>query len=323
MDQHVEPILRETSDKYTVFPINHQDIWINYEYAIANFWTVEEIDFSKDLLDWVKLNKDEQHFIKNILAFFAASDGIVNENLVLNFYKEVQIPEMRQFYASQIMLESIHGHCYSLMIETYVKNEEEKRNLFSAVTTNNAVKLKADWAIKWITNGTFAERLLAFILVEGVFFSGSFCAIYWLKKRGLMPGLTKSNELISRDEALHCNAAITLYSKLENKVTSERAHSIFKEAVEIEKKFITESLPVKLIGMNDDMMKQYIEYVSDYWLSKLNYAKVFESKNPFDFMQYISLQDFGNFFETRITSYRKAGVGVPKEQNSFNIEEDF
>lgn len=319
----MEPILVETPDKYTVFPIIHQDIWIMYEFAVANFWVAEEIDFSKDLDDWVKLNKDEQHFIKNVLAFFAASDGIVNENLVLNFYKEVQLAEMRQFYASQIMMESIHSYTYSLMIETYVKDEKEKSELFSAVVNNKAVKLKADWALKWITNGTFAERLMAFILVEGVFFSGSFCAIYWLKKRGLLPGLTKSNELISRDEALHCNAAIALYSKLENKLSKERVHQIFKEAVEIEKEFITQSIPVKLIGMNSDMMKQYIEYVSDYWLSKMNYDTIYTSKNPFDFMQYISLQDFGNFFETRITSYRKAGVGVSKEQNTFSLDEDF
>jgi len=319
----MEPILQETPDKYTVFPIKHQDIWTMYEYAIANFWTVEEIDFSKDILDWVKLTDDERFFIKNVLAFFAASDGIVNENLVLNFYNEVQISEMRQFYASQIMMEAIHGQTYSLMIETYVKNPEEKSKLFSAIVNNSAVKLKAEWALKWITNGTFAERLLAFILVEGVFFSGSFCAIYWLKKRGLMPGLTKSNELISRDEALHCNAAIMLYSKLENKVSPERVHEIFNEAVKIEKQFITESLPVKLIGMNDELMKTYIEYVSDYWLMKLMYPPIFKSENPFDFMQYISLQDFGNFFETRITSYRRAGVGVSQEQNSFSLDEDF
>ena len=319
----MEPVLRENKNKYTVFPIEHQDIWILYEYAIANFWTVDELDFSKDLDDWVKLTDDERFFIKNVLAFFAASDGIVNENLVLNFYNEVQLSEMRQFYASQIMIESIHSHCYSLMIETYVKNEAEKADLFSAIETNSAVKLKADWALRWITNGSFAERLIAFIIVEGIFFSGSFCAIYWLKKRGLMPGLTKSNELISRDEALHCNAAITLYSKLENKVREERVHEIFRDAVEIEKKFITESLPVKLIGMNDEMMKEYIEYVSDYWLSKLNYNTIYKSKNPFDFMQYISLQDFGNFFETRITAYRKANVGTSKEQNEFALDEDF
>jgi ribonucleoside-diphosphate reductase beta chain len=319
----MEPILVENKSKYTVFPVVHQDIWTMYEYAIANFWTVDEIDFSKDLKDWVKLTDDERFFIKNVLAFFAASDGIVNENLILNFYNEVQIAEMRQFYASQIMMESVHSQCYAVMIETYVKNEMEKNKLFSALENNSAVKLKGEWALKWITNGTFAERLLAFILVEGVFFSGSFCAIYWLKKRGLMPGLTKSNEFISRDEALHCNAAIALYSKLVNKISPERVHEIFKEAVEIEKVFITESLPVKLIGMNSEMMKEYIEYVADYWLSKLNYSKVFHSKNPFDFMSYISLQDFGNFFETRISAYRKHNVGVEESQKQFSLDEDF
>lgn len=319
----MEPILVENKSKYTVFPVVHQDIWTMYEYAIANFWTVDEIDFSKDLSDWVKLNDNERYFIKNVLAFFASSDGIVNENLILNFYNEVQLAEMRQFYASQIMMESIHSQTYAVMIETYVKNEQEKNLLFSALENNNAVKLKGDWSLKWITDGTFAERLLAFILVEGVFFSGSFCAIYWLKKRGLMPGLTKSNELISRDEALHCNAAIALYSKLQSKVSTSRVHEIFKEAVEIEKVFITESLPVKLIGMNSEMMKEYIEFVSDYWLTKLNYPKVFDTKNPFDFMQYISLQDFGNFFETRITAYRKANIGVEKEQTKFSLDEDF
>lgn len=319
----METILKPNTSKYTVFPIEHKDLWIMYEYAIANFWTVDEIDFSRDPKDWEKLNNDEKYFIKNILAFFAASDGIVNENLIMNFYNEVQLAEMRQFYASQIMMESIHSHTYSLMIETYVKDEEEKLKLFSAIENNNAVKLKADWALKWISNGTFAERLLAFILVEGVFFSGSFCAIYWLKKRGLLPGLTKSNELISRDEALHCNAAIALYSKLDNKLSKDRVFKIVKEAVEIEQKFITESLPVNLIGMNNKMMKQYIEYVSDYWLVKMDYPKIYDSKNPFEFMQYISLQDFGNFFETRITSYRKAGVGVSKEQNTFSLDESF
>lgn len=319
----MEPILIENKNKYTVFPVVHHDIWTMYEYAIGNFWTVDEIDFSKDQDDWKKLNDDERFFIKNILAFFAASDGIVNENLILNFYNEVQLSEMRQFYASQIMMESIHSQTYAVMIETYVKNQEEKTKLFSAVENNPAVKLKADWAIKWITNGSFAERLLAFILVEGLFFSGSFCAIYWLKNRGLMQGLTKSNELISRDEALHCNAAIALYSKLVNKLSQEQVHKIFKEAVEIEKVFITESLPVKLIGMNSEMMKTYIEYVADYWLSKLGYKILFNANNPFDFMQYISLQDFGNFFETRITAYRKANVGVSQEQTQFSLDEDF
>jgi ribonucleoside-diphosphate reductase beta chain len=319
----MEPILVPNKGRYTVFPIDHPDLWIMYEYAIANFWTVDEIDFSKDLNDWEKLNDNERFFIKNVLAFFAASDGIVNENLVLNFYNEVQLSEMRQFYAAQIQMESIHGHSYSLMIETYVKDSAEKMALFSAVENNNAVKQKAEWAMRWITEGTFAERLLAFIIVEGIFFSGSFCAIYWLKSRGIMPGLTKSNEFISRDEALHCNGGIVLYSKLVNKLSEKEVHKIFKSSVEIEKVFITESLPVNLIGMNHDMMKTYIEYVADYWLVKLGYSKIYNSSNPFGFMQYISLQDFGNFFECRISAYRKANIGVSKEQNTFSLDEDF
>jgi ribonucleoside-diphosphate reductase beta chain len=318
-----EEILKETTDRYTVFPIKYRDIWSLYELSIANFWTVEEIDFSKDKEDWQKLTEDEKFFIKNVLAFFAASDGIVNENLILNFYKEVQIPEMRQFYASQIMIESIHAHCYSLMIETYIKDESEKAMLFSSIEQNPIVKKKAEWAIKWITNGSFVERLIAFIIVEGVFFSGSFCAIYWLKSRGLMSGLTLSNEFISRDEALHCNAGIALYSHIKNKLPEKDIHKVFKEAVDIEKEFITESLPVRLIAMNQSLMKKYIEYISDYWLTKLGYSKIYNTQNPFDFMNYISLQTFGNFFETRISSYRKANVGNTREQNLFSLDEEF
>jgi ribonucleoside-diphosphate reductase beta chain len=318
-----EEILKETTDRFTVFPIKYMDIWSLYELSIANFWTVEEIDFSKDKDDWEKLTDDERYFIKNVLAFFASSDGIVNENLILNFYKEVQIPEMRQFYASQIMIESIHAHCYSLMIDTYIKDEKDKDFLFKSIEKNDIVKKKAEWALKWITNGTFAQRLIGFIIVEGIFFSGSFCAIFWLKSRGLMPGLTLSNEFISRDEALHCNAGIALYSHLQNKLTQEEIHAVFREAVEIEQLFVTESLPVKLISMNQKLMKQYIEYIADYWLIKLGYSKIYNSQNPFDFMNYISLQNFGNFFETRISSYRKANVGYTPKQNTFALDEDF
>ncbi len=319
----MEEILKETNDRFTVFPIKYRDIWSLYELSIANFWTVEEIDFSKDKDHWEKLTDDEKYFIKNVLAFFAASDGIVNENLVLNFYKEVQIPEMRQFYASQIMIESIHAHCYSLMIETYIKDEEEKDFLFKSIEKNDIVKRKAEWALKWITKGTFAQRLIGFIIVEGIFFSGSFCAIYWLKSRGLMPGLTLSNEFISRDEALHCNAGITLYGYLENKLSEKEVHQVFREAVDIEKEFVTKSLPVRLIAMNQNLMTKYIEYISDYWLLKLGYSKLYNTQNPFDFMNYISLQNFGNFFETRISSYRKANVGYTQEQNTFSLDEDF
>lgn len=319
----IEPILQENTSRYTVFPVKYKDIWKLYQQSIGNFWTVEEIDFSKDIDDWVKLSENERYFIKNILAFFSVSDGIVNENLILNFYKEVQIPEMRQFYASQIQIEAIHGECYSLMIETYIKDEEEKRKIFKAIENVPIVKKKTDWASKWIENGTFAQRLLGFTIVEGIFFSGSFCAIFWLKNRGLMPGLTLSNEFISRDEALHCNGAITLYSHLVEKLPESEVNSIFKEAVEIEKEFISESLPVNLVGMNENLMKQYIEYIADYWLLKMGHSKIYNSKNPFDFMNYISLQSFGNFFETKISSYRKANVGSTKEETKFSLDEDF
>lgn len=318
-----EPILQEDLNRYTVFPINYPDLWKLYEEGVGNFWTVDEIDFSKDKDDWKKLSNDEQFFIKHVLAFFAASDGIVNENLVLNFYQEVQVSEMRQFYANQIQMEAIHGHTYSLMIETYISNEEEKQQLFKAVTEIDIVKKKAEWARKWISSGSFAERLLAFAVVEGIFFSGSFCAIFWLKSRGLMPGLTLSNEFISRDEALHCRAAISLYSHLNGKLDETTVHSLFKEAVDIEKEFITESLPVNLIGMNNILMKEYIEYIADYWLNKLGLSSLYNTANPFDFMNYISLQSFGNFFETRVSSYRKANIGVSDKDTQFNLDEDF
>lgn len=319
----IEPILQENTSRYTVFPVKYHDIWKLYEQSLGNFWTVDEIDFSKDKDDWVKLSDNERYFIKNILAFFAVSDGIVNENLILNFYSEVQLPEMRQFYASQIQIEAIHGHCYSLMIETYINDDLEKQKIFKAIETVPIVKKKTDWALKWINNGTFAQRLLAFTIIEGIFFSGSFCAIFWLKNRGLMPGLTLSNEFISRDEALHCNGAITLYSHLVEKLSEKEVHRIFTEAVNIEKEFVSESLQVKLIGMNDVMMKQYIEYVADYWLLKMGHSKLYGSENPFDFMNYISLQSFGNFFETKISSYRKANVGSSEQETKFSLEEDF
>jgi ribonucleoside-diphosphate reductase beta chain len=319
----IEPILQENKSRYTVFPVKYNDIWELYIQSLGNFWTVDEIDFSKDKDDWVNLSENEKYFIKNILAFFAVSDGIVNENLILNFYAEVQIPEMRQFYASQIQIEAIHGHCYSLMIETYIDNNEEKDKLFRAIDTIPIVKKKTEWALKWITNGSFAQRLVGFTIVEGIFFSGSFCAIYWLKNRGIMPGLTLANEFISRDEALHCNGAITLYSHLIEKLSEKEVHEIFAEAVVIEKEFITESLPANLIGMNHVLMKQYIEYIADYWLLKMGHNKLYGSENPFDFMNYISLQSFGNFFETKISSYRKANVGSTEEETKFSLDDDF
>lgn len=319
-----EPILVENKNRFTVFPIEYHEIWKLYKEGLGNFWTVDEIDFSKDVHDWdTKLSENDKYFIKNVLAFFASSDGIVNENLILNFYKEVQISEMRQFYAIQIQIEATHGETYSQMIETYVPDVEEKQKLFTAIENVPSVKIKAEWALKWITNGDFNERLLAFIIIEGIFFSGSFCAIFWLKNRGLMPGLTLSNEFISRDEALHCRGGIALYKLLEKKLSQQRTHEIFKDAVEIEKTFVTKSLPVNLIGMNADLMCVYIEYIADFWLSALGYSKIYNSSNPFEFMQYISLESFGNFFETRISSYRKANVGVSNVQTMFTLNEDF
>lgn len=320
-----EPLLTASNNRFTMFPIEHPDLWELYKKALANFWTAEEIDLSRDYKDWETLNESEQHFIKHVLAFFASSDGIVNENLVLNFYNEVKNSEARTFYGFQIAIESIHSETYSLLIDSYVKDPQEKTDLFNAIDTIPAVKGKADWAMKWIDNGSFPERLLAFAAVEGIFFSGSFCAIFWLKNRGLMPGLGFSNELISRDEALHCSFAILLYSKLENKLSQEIIHKIFGDAVEIEKKFITEALPVSLIGMNSKLMKQYIEFVCDFYLCEIGVDKLFNVQNPFPFMEFLSMSSStkGNFFETKISQYSKAGVGIPTEQMIFSIDEDF
>src|ERR1700741_1454859 len=259
-----EPLLTENKDRFVLFPIKHNDIWQMYKQAEARFWTAEEIDLASDMVDWnEKLNHDEKHFIKHILAFFAASDGIVNENLAINFLNEVQYPEARCFYGFQIMIENIHSETYSLLIDTYIKDPIEKDKLLHAVDTIDCVKKKADWALKWITNGSFAERLIAFAAVEGIFFSGSFCSIFWLKKRGLMPGLSFSNELISRDEGLHCDFACLLYAQLQHKLDPKEVQEIIAKAVEIEHAFVTDALPVKLIGMNCDMMCQYIEFVAD------------------------------------------------------------
>lgn len=319
-----EPILQENKDRFVLFPIKHNDIWEMYKKAEASFWTAEEIDLSSDQNDWTaKLNDDERHFIKHVLAFFAASDGIVNENLAVNFMNEVQYPEARCFYGYQIMIENIHSETYSLLIDTYIKDPQEKDKLFHAIETIPAVKHKAEWALKWISNGGFAERLIAFAAVEGIFFSGSFCSIFWLKKRGLMPGLTFSNELISRDEGLHCDFACLLYSQLVNQLPKEKVSQIITDAVTIEKEFVTESLPVRLIGMNADMMCQYIEFVADRLLVALGCAKVYNATNPFDFMELISLQGKTNFFEKRVAEYQKSGVMGSKETNVFSLEEDF
>lgn len=330
MSQTEEPILKENKDRFVLFPIQKDDIWQFYKKAEASFWTAEEIDLSQDQKDWVSLNDGERHFIKHVLAFFAASDGIVNENLAENFVSEVQYTEAKFFYGFQIAIENIHSETYSLLIDTYVKEPKEKDRLFNAIETMDCVKKKADWALRWIDNGDFAERLIAFAAVEGIFFSGSFCSIFWLKKRGLMPGLTFSNELISRDEGLHCDFACLLYTNhLVNKLPVEKVTSIIADAVTIEKEFVTDALPVKLIGMNADLMCQYIEFVADRLLAELGCPKVYNSTNPFDFMDMISLQGKTNFFEKRVGEYQKAGV-MDSSKNSgedakpkFSLDEDF
>lgn len=365
----MESIIQNTgSQRYTVFPIRYPNLWKFYKQHISTFWTVEEVKLTDDLVDWNdRLNDNERYFIKNILAFFAASDGIVNENLVVNFYNEVQIPEARQFYAVQMMLEAIHSETYSVLIDTYVNDTAEKTRLFNAVETIPAVKKKADWAIKWIEEGStlrqmipqeymesyeflvngndcaddpladnhiealtyltkerpnFAQRLLAFVCVEGIFFSGSFCAIYWLKSRGLLPGLSTANQFISRDENLHAEFAIELYKMLEHRLDETTVHNIFKEAVTIEKEFITESLPVSLIGMNCNLMTQYIEMVADRWLVLLGYNKIYNTQNPFPFMEMISLNEKVNFFENTVTNYQRSNVGTTEEERQISFDCD-
>src|SRR5262245_28176689 len=320
---HEEPILKENKDRFVLFPIRQHEIWQFYKKAEASFWTAEEIDLSQDLRDWVGMQDGERHFITHVLAFFAASDGIVNENLAEHFISEVQYTEVKFFYGFQITIENIHSETYSLLIDTYVKDPKEKDRLFHAIETMECVKKKADWALRWINQGSFQERLIAFAAVEGIFFSGSFCSIFWLKKRGLMPGLSFSNELISRDEGLHCDFACLLYSMMNTKLSQEQVYNIIGDAVRIEKEFITEALPVDLIGMNARLMQQYIEFVADRWLSELGYPKMFNAANPFDFMEMISLQGKTNFFEKRVGDYRKAGVNASKESQQFSLDEDF
>lgn len=321
-----EPILAENKDRFVLFPIKYNDIWEYYKKSEASFWTAEEIDLSQDLTDWNnRLNDNERHFVKHVLAFFAASDGIVNENLAINFLNEVQYPEARCFYGFQIMMENIHSETYSLLIDTYIKDPAEKDKLLHAVDTVPCVGKKADWAIRWIGNGTFAERLIAFAAVEGIFFSGSFCSIFWLKKRGLMPGLSFSNELISRDEGLHCDFACMLYTNhVKNQLPKEQVTKIIADAVVIEKEFVSDAIPVKLIGMNSDLMCQYIEFCADRLLLALGCDKLYNATNPFDFMEMISLQGKTNFFEKRVAEYQKAGVmGKSEDNNVFNLDEDF
>jgi ribonucleoside-diphosphate reductase beta chain len=320
-----EPILEENKDRFVLFPIKHDDIWAFYKKEEASFWTAEEIDLAPDLIDWdTKLNDDERFFIKHVLAFFAASDGIVNENLAENFLAEVQYTEAKFFYGFQIAMENIHSEMYSLLIDTYIKDDKEKAGLFNALETMECVKKKADWALRWIDEGTYAERLIAFAAVEGIFFSGSFCSIFWLKKRGLMPGLTFSNELISRDEGLHCDFACLLYNDhLVNQLPKTQVQDIIMDAVAIEKEFILEALPVRLIGMNSELMSQYIEFVADRLLVELRCEKVFNAKNPFDFMDMISIQGKTNFFEKRVAEYQKANVMGGNDQQAFSTNEDF
>ncbi len=321
-----EPILKENKNRFVLFPIEHNDIWEFYKKSEASFWTAEEIDLSQDLKDWENLNDGERHFISHVLAFFAASDGIVNENLAENFLSEVQYTEAKFFYGFQIAIENIHSETYSLLIDTYIKDSVEKSRLLHAMDTMDLVKVKAEWALRWIENGSFAERLIAFAAVEGIFFSGSFCSIFWLKKRGLMPGLSFSNELISRDEGLHCDFACLIYNNhLINKLSKDTVMEIIKDAVKIEKEFVTEALPVRLIGMNSDLMCQYIEFVADRLLEELGCPRIFNSTNPFDFMEMISLQGKTNFFEKRVAEYQKAGVMQIEESDApkFSLGEDF
>lgn len=325
MTQQIEPLLKENPNRFVLFPIEHNDIWSFYKKSEASFWTAEEIDLHQDISDWEKrLNDDEKHFIKHVLAFFAASDGIVNENLAENMVNEVQYTEAKFFYGFQIMMENIHSETYSLLIDTYIKDNKEKDYLLNAIEHLDCVKKKAEWALEWIDNATFAERLIAFAAVEGIFFSGSFCSIFWLKKRGLMPGLSFSNELISRDEGMHCDFACLLYNNhIQNKLSKETIQKIICDAVEIEKEFVSDAIPVRLIGMNADSMCQYIEFVADRLLVALGNEKVYKAENPFPWMDLISLQGKTNFFEKRVGDYQKAGVMAEKDKQIFSLDEDF
>lgn len=318
-----ELLLQEDDSRYVMFPLQDQDIWKMYKKQVDCFWRAEEIDLSKDMSHWESLTNEEKYFISHILAFFAASDGIVLENLAARFMGEVQLSEARAFYGFQIAMETIHSETYSLLIDTYIKDREEKMTLFKAIDNFPCIKKKADWAIKWIQDkrSSFATRLIAFACIEGIFFSGAFCSIFWLKKRGLMPGLTFSNELISRDEALHTEFAVLLYSKLNKKVNKTRVMEIIKEAVEIEKEFISEALPCRLIGMNGDLMCQYIEFVADRLSLQLGYDKIYNKSNPFDFMDMISIEGKTNFFEKRVSEYALAEK--TKTEDVFELSDDF
>ena len=322
-----EPLLTDSDNRYVLLPIKYNNLFHLYKKALASFWTVEEVDLSKDMNDWNKLSNDERHFIKNVLAFFAGSDGIVLENLAVRFMSEIKSPEAICFYGFQIAMENIHSEMYSLLIDTYIRDSTEKTHLFNAIDTIPSVGKKAKWAIRWINDkeSNFATRVVAFAAVEGIFFSGSFCAIFWLKKRGMMPGLTSSNELISRDEGMHTEFAVEIYSMLQNKLSEAIVHEIIRDAVEIEKEFIIDSIPCRLIGMNSDLMAEYIEFVADRLVVQLGYKKIYESKNPFDFMEMISLEGKTNFFEKRVMDYSKANVSndLNSDMEKFSLDADF
>ena len=324
--KQVEPILVENKNRFVLFPLQNQEIWKMYKKHVASFWTAEEIDLSQDLVDWKKLNKDEKHFIKYVLAFFAASDGIVLENLADNFISEVQLPEARCFYGFQAAMENIHSETYSLLIDTYIKDTNEKNQLFNAMDNIPCIKKKAEWCFKWMNQESpFIQRLVAFSCVEGIFFSGSFCSIFWLKKRGLMPGLTFSNELISRDEGLHTDFACLLYKQAVNKLDNKVVHDIVSNAVDCETEFICDALPCKLIGMNSDMMKQYIKFIADRLLIELGHTKIYNVENPFEWMEMISLTGKTNFFEKRVSEYQKSGVmeSLKEKEEEFKLDNDF
>jgi ribonucleoside-diphosphate reductase beta chain len=320
-----EPLLDPSEDRFVIFPIRYPDIWAKYKQHMSVFWTPEEIDLSKDVSHWERLNDNERHFIKHILGFFAGSDGIVMENLAVRFTREVQIPEAKFFYGCQNLLEAVHSETYSLLIDTYITDPTEKSDLLRAIKTIPCVEKKAKWALEWIDNkdADFGTRLIGFAAVEGIFFSGAFCAIFWLKQRGIMPGLTLSNEFIARDEGIHTDFACLLYSKITNRLTKQKAHKIIREAVKIEKQFITKSLPCELIGMNAELMKQYIEFVADRLSLQLGYPKIYSASNPFDFMERISLENKDNFFEKRVSTYAKGSVGKVRAEMAFATDTAF
>jgi len=320
-----EPLLVENPDRFVLFPIEHNDVFKMYKDLVAIRWIPEEVELTKDLKDWKTLNSNEQHFIKRILGFFAGSDGIVNENLAANFANEVQWPEAKAFYSEQMSNETVHSETYSRLIDTYIEDKAEKLDILRSIRTMPFVEKKAKWALSWMqgSEASFATRLMAFAAVEGIFFSGAFCSIFWFKQRGILPGLTSSNEFISRDEGVHTDFACLLYSKLVNRLSKTKAHKLIREAVKIEKEFITEAIPCSMIGMNSKMMGQYIEFVSDRLLVQLGYPKTYETANPFGFMERISLEGKDNFFEKKVSTYALAGVGKTAEQMSFRIDADF